>query len=107
MNDTAGANIEEARGEINVMLESNDIKSHFLVSGKLRGMDSSVWDSHPTIPLSKSDKSKGSGASRGFLLLGVRLVAILDSLLFELDLEVTLWISFSSFREPALIDATA
>lgn len=107
MKDTAGANIEEARGEINVMLESNDIKSHFLVSGKLRGMDSSVWDSHPTIPLSKSDKGKGSGASRGFLLLGVRLVAILDSLLFELDLEITLWISFSSLREPALTDPTA
>jgi hypothetical protein len=107
MKDTAGANIEEARGEINVMLESNDIKSHFLVSGKLRGMDSSVWDSHPTIPLSKSDKSKGSGASRGFLLLGVRLVTIRDSLLFEPDLEVILWVSFSPFGEPALIDATA
>jgi hypothetical protein len=37
----------------------------------------------------------------------VRLVTIRDSLLFELDLEVILWISFSPFGEPALIDATA
>jgi hypothetical protein len=33
--------MEEAKGEIKVMLESSDIKSHFCVSGKLRGMDSS------------------------------------------------------------------
>jgi hypothetical protein len=106
MKDAAGANIEEARGEMNVMLESNDIKSHFWVSGKLRGIDSSDWDSHPTIPWSKSDNGKGSGTSRAFLLLEVKLVAIRDSRLFADDLEVTLWISVSSFREPALLDAT-
>jgi len=36
------ANIEDARGEMKVMLETNDIKSHFCVSGKLSGMVSSV-----------------------------------------------------------------
>jgi hypothetical protein len=34
--------MEEARGEIKVMLESNEIRSHFFASGKLRGMASSA-----------------------------------------------------------------
>jgi hypothetical protein len=97
--------MEEAKGEIKVMLESSDIKSHFCVSGKLRGMDSSDWDSQPTIPLPRSDNGKGAGASRAFLLLEVKFVAIRDILLFALDLEVTLWMPFSSFPERELLDA--
>jgi len=34
--------MEEAKGEIKVMLESNDIRNHFFASGKLRGMASSA-----------------------------------------------------------------
>jgi hypothetical protein len=98
--------MEEAKGEIKVMLESNEIRSHFFASGKLRGMASSAWDSQPTIPLSKSDKGNGAGASRAFLLLEVKLVAIREILLFALDLEATIWTPFSSFPGRALIDST-
>lgn len=106
MKDTPGANIEDARGEINVMLESKESISHFRGSGKFSGISGSSCDSHPIIPLSKSVVGRGAGASRAFLLLDVRFVAILDSLLLELDLVVNRWISDSSidFLEPALID---
>lgn len=41
MNDTAGANIEDARGEMNVMLASNDMRNHLRPSGKLSGISGS------------------------------------------------------------------
>jgi len=106
MNETAGANIEDARGDINVMPARRERRSHFRASGKLSGMSGSSCDSHPTIPLSRSDVGRGGGARRSFLLLDVRLVAIRDILLFVLDFVVTLWTSFLSFCRPALIDAT-
>jgi len=41
------------------------------------------------MPLSKSDKGRGSGVSRVVLFLEVKEVAIRDNLLFALDLDVT------------------
>lgn len=96
MNETAGANIEEARGEMNVMLASKDMSIHFRLSGKLRGISGSSCDSHPTMPLSRSDSGRGAGARRAFLLLKVRFVAMRDNLLLVLDFVVTLRISSSS-----------
>jgi hypothetical protein len=100
--------MEEARGEMKVMLESKAINSHFLDSGKLRGISGSSCPSHPTIPLSRSEVGSGAGASRAFLLLEVRFVAIRDILLFVLDFVDTRWISDSSpdFPFPVLIDST-
>jgi hypothetical protein len=89
MKDTPGANIEDARGEINVMLESKERISHFRESWKFKGISGSSCDSHPTIPLSRSVVGSGAGASRAFLLLDVRFVAILESLLLVLDFVVT------------------
>jgi hypothetical protein len=83
--ETAGANIEEARGEMKVMLESKAIRNHFLDSGKLRGISGSNCDSHPTMPLSRSEVGSLAGSRRAFLLLDVRVVAIRDNLLLALD----------------------
>lgn len=110
MNETPGANIEDASGEIRVMLASKPINSHFLDSAKFNGISGSSCDSQPTIPLSKSDSGNGAGSSRAFfLLLEVRFVAIRDSLLFELDFVGTRSMSFSfsgiDFPGPALIDS--
>jgi len=106
MKDTPGANIEDARGEMNVILESRERISHFRESWKFNGISGSSCDSQPTIPLSKSEVSSGAGASRAFLLLDVRFVAIFESLLLELDFVVTRWISNSSndFLGPALME---
>ncbi len=103
--ETPGANMEDARGEMNVMLASKDIRNHFRRSGKLRGISGSSCDSHPTIPLSRSDSGSGGGARRAFLLFEVKLVAIRDILLFVLDLVVTRCISLSSFAGLALMAA--
>jgi hypothetical protein len=104
---TAGANIEEARGETKVMLASRERRNHLRLSGKLRGISGSSCDSHPTIPLSRSEIGKGLGSSLVFLLLEVRFVAIRDSLLLTLERVFVRWISCSSmpFEGPALIDA--
>ncbi len=104
---TAGANIEDARGEMNVMLASRERRNHLRLSGKLRGISGSVCDSHPTIPLSRSETGRGLGSRRGFLLREVRVVAIRDSLLLTLERVSVRWISCSSgpFEGPALIDA--
>ena len=90
------------------MLASKEMSSHFLESGKLRGISGSSCDSHPTIPELRLDNGSLAGARRSFLLLDVRTVAIRDNLLFVLALlavVVTRRIS-SDFRGPALIDAT-
>ncbi len=107
MNDTPGANMEDARGEINVMLPSSAISVHFLFSEKLSGISGSSCDSHPTISLSRSDSGRGAGARRAFLLFElfeVRFVAIRDMRLRVLCFEVTRDRSFSSFRGPGLIE---
>jgi hypothetical protein len=90
---------------MNVILLINPKRSHLRLSGKLRGISGSSCDSHPTIPLSRSDSGSGEGARRGFLLLEVRFVAIRDILLLVLDLVDTRRISFF-FPGPALIDAS-
>lgn len=41
-NETPGANILEASGEMNVMLASRPTSNHFLGSGKLSGISGSV-----------------------------------------------------------------
>jgi len=107
MKETAGANIEDARGEMKVMLESNPSRSHLRESAKFRGISGSFCDSHPTIPLSRFEIGSFTGSRRPFLLRDVRLVAIRESLLLVLTLEVTRWMDSlsSDFREPALMDA--
>lgn len=103
---TAGANIDDARGEMKVMLASREMRNHFRRSGKLRGISGSVCDSHPTIPLSRSESGNLAGSSRAFLLLLVREVVIRDNLLLMLDRVFTREISSSSapFGGPALIE---
>jgi len=90
-----------------VMLESNPSRSHFRESGKFKGISGSFCDSHPTIPLSRSEIGSFSGSRRAFLLRDVRLVAILESLLLVLTLETTRWMDSLSrdFRGPGLMDA--
>jgi hypothetical protein len=108
MKETAGANMEEARGEMKVMLDSKERSSHFLESGKLRGISGSSCDSHPTIPALRSEIGSFARVRRSFLLFDVKFVAIRDSLLLVLALLAvveTRWIS-SDLRAPALIDAT-
>jgi hypothetical protein len=104
---TAGANMEDASGEIKVMLDSKPRSKNLRDSGKLRGISGSCCDSQPTIPLSRSESGSLAGSRRAFLLLDVRLVAIRESLLFVLTLELTRVIPWPSrdFRGPALIDA--
>lgn len=99
--------MEDANGEMNVMLESRPSKSHLRDSVKLSGISGSVCDSHPTVPLSRSVTGSFAGSSRALLLRVVSEVAILDSRLFVLALDCTLSIAFSSidFRGPALIEA--
>ena len=105
MKETAGANIDEAKGEMRVMLERRDIKNHLRDSGKLRGISGSSWDSQPTIPLSRSEVGSWAGSRRSFLLLEVSPVAIRDNLLLALDRLLIREISrpSASFGEPALI----
>jgi hypothetical protein len=101
--------MEDARGEMNVILASSDRINHFFFSGKFKGMSGSSCDSQPTVPLSKSDTGKGFGGSFSFLLFDVRFVAILDSrlfVLFKLAPVCTRSMSVVSvLRGPALIDA--
>lgn len=87
MNDTAGANIEDARGEIKVMLASSPRRSHFFEFGKLSGIAGSSCDSQPTISLSRSETGMTGGGNRSFLDLEVRLVAIRESFVLELALD--------------------
>ena len=91
--ETAGANIEEARGDMKVMEESRDSRNHFRDSGKLRGISGSSCESHPTIPLSRSEVGRGAGSSRFLLLLVVRLADMRDSLLLVLERVSIRWIS--------------
>lgn len=90
-----------------MMLASREIRNHFRDSGKLSGISGSSWDSHPTIPLSRSEVGRRAGSRRAFLLLEVRLVAIRDNLLLALDWVLIREISRPSthFSGPALIDA--
>lgn len=81
---TYGANMEDANGEMKVILERRLNKSHFRDSGKLSGISGSVCDSHPTIPLSRSESGSFAGSSRAFLL---REVSILDNRLLVLALD--------------------
>jgi hypothetical protein len=99
--------MEEAKGEMNVMLEIKPNNIHLRESGKLRGISGSSWDSHPTTPLSRSESGSFAGSRRAFLLRVVSDVAIRDSLLFALALEPIRWIESPSvdFRGPALMDA--
>jgi hypothetical protein len=103
---TAGANMEEASGEMKVMLEIRPSNSHLRESGKLRGISGSSWDSHPTIPLSRSERGRFAGSRRAFLLREVRAVVIRDNLLLVLALEFILLIESPSpsFLGPASID---
>lgn len=96
MKETAGANIEEARGEMKVMLASREMRNHFCLSGKLRGISGSVCDSHPTTPLSRSERGNLAGSRRAFLLLLVREVVIRDNLLLTVDRVFTREMSSSS-----------
>jgi hypothetical protein len=99
--------MDDAKGEMNVMAERRLSKSHLRESAKLRGISGSVCDSHPTIPLSRSERGSFAGPRRGFLLRLVSEVAILDSRLLVLALDCILSIEYASmdFRGPALIDA--
>jgi hypothetical protein len=108
MKETAGANMEDARGDMNVILASNDKRSHLRDSGKLSGISGSSCDSHPTMPLSRSESGRSWGASLALLDFDVRFVAIRDNLLFELDLVFIRSTPLPSvdFRRPALMDAT-
>ena len=83
---TAGANMDEASGETKVMLDNRPRSSHLREFAKFRGISGSSCDSHPTIPLSRSESGIFIGASRSFLLLDVSTVAIRDNLLFPLAL---------------------
>ena len=85
---TAGANIDDANGEMKVIAETRPRRTHFLAWGKLSGFLASSCDSHPTIPLSRSDNGSFSRSSRPLLLLVVRRDTTFESLLFVLDLEV-------------------
>jgi len=76
--ETAGANIDEARGEMKVMLARREIKNHFRACGKLRGISGSSWDSHPTMSLSKSEIGKAVLAMCSLLLLKDTFVRIRD-----------------------------
>ena len=89
------------------MLASREISSHFLDSGKLRGISGSFCDSHPTIPDSRLDSGSFAGARPSFLLLDVRLVAIRDRRLLVLTLLAVVVVRriSSDVRGPALIDA--
>lgn len=100
---TYGANIEDANGEMNVILEIRPNRSHFRDSGKFNGISGSVCDSHPTIPLSRSEIGSFTGSSRAVLL---REVSILDSRLLVLALVSTFSIGFVSavFLCPDLTD---
>ena len=106
MNETAGANIDDASGEMNVMLARSEMRNHFLLSGKFKGISGSSWDSQPTIPWSRSETGSGGGSRRFFLLREEMLVAMRERRLRELDLVFTRWISSGPFCVGAcLIDA--
>lgn len=81
INDTAGANMDEASGDINVILDNKPSKNHFRESGKFSGMAGSSCDSHPTILLSRSDNGIFAASSLALLFRAVRLVFIRESLL--------------------------
>jgi hypothetical protein len=97
MNETAGANIDEASGEMNVILARSEIRNHFRFSAKLSGISGSSCDSHPTIPLSRSDSGRRAGARRFFLLLEVKFVAMRERRLLVLVLVFIRWISSAPF----------
>ena len=94
------------------MLANKERINHFFFSGKFKGISGSSCDSQPTMSLSRSDTGNGFGANFAFLLLEVRLVAILDRrlfVLFKLAPVCTLSMSEVPFtsvlRGPALIDS--
>jgi len=107
MNETAGANIEEASGEMNVIEEIRPSNIHLRLLGKFRGIRGSSWLSHPTMPLSRSVSGIFSLARPSFFLL---LVLILDVICASLLLVLppvlirSMRMSSADFRRPVLID---
>lgn len=74
MKDTAGANIDDARGLMKVMAEIRPSSIHFRFAAKLSGISGSFWPSQPTMPLSRSVTGTFSGSSPS-LCLFVRVVS--------------------------------
>lgn len=105
MNETPGANIDEARGEMKVMLPRREMSNHLRFSEKFKGISGSSCPSQPTISFSRSDTGRGAGARRAFLLLDVRLVAIRDIRLRVLFRLFSLERSLPSVRGPAFMEA--
>jgi hypothetical protein len=110
MKETAGANIEEANGETNVIEETKPSKIHLRLSGKFSGMRGSSWLSHPTIPLSRFVSGILSLARLSFFLLLVLIFEIIRASLL-LALPAVLIRStrplLVEFRRPVLIDSVS
>jgi len=81
MNETPGANIEDASGLMRVMEEMSPRRSHLRRLGKLSGISGSSCPSQPTTPASRSVTGTSSGLSISFLDRDVSLVAMRESLL--------------------------
>jgi hypothetical protein len=79
MNDTAGANMEDARGETRVIAEIKPRRSHFLLRGKLSGICGSSWDSQPIRPKDKSVSGTSSRSSCPFFERFDRRVAMRET----------------------------
>jgi hypothetical protein len=110
MNETAGANIEEANGEMNVIEATRPSKVHLRLSGKFSGMRGSSWLSHPTIPLSRSVSGIFSLARPSFfLLLVLSFEVIRASLLLALPAVLirSMRLPSADFRRPVLIDSVS
>ena len=108
MNETAGANIEEANGEMNVIEETRPSNVHLRWSGKFSGIRGSSWPSHPTMPLSRSVSGIFSLARPSFFLLLVLIFDIIRaSLLLALPVVLirSMRLPSADFRRPVLIDS--
>ena len=84
MNGTAGANMDEASGEMNVIAETRPSRNHLRLAEKLRGIAGSCCPSHPTMPFSRSDSGILSLCNPPFLLRVLRRDLIRDNLLTPL-----------------------
>lgn len=82
----AGARMDDAKGDMNVMMERSTTRSHFRNGVKLSGISGSVWLSHPMMPFERSVIGRIGGGSFSRVLRLDNLLIMLWDLLLVVDL---------------------
>jgi hypothetical protein len=79
-----GAKIEDAKGVIRVMAESNPTINHFLAVWKFSGISASSWLSQPTMPSTRLLIGRGSNGMRSVGFRPLTRLRMRDNLLLTL-----------------------